>query len=43
MVRSRKHHNNTGLRQIRAGKTEEQLKQMVKRIFKKKKKKKDDK
>jgi hypothetical protein len=35
-MKDRRHHNNKGLRQIKRGKTFEQLKRMSKRIFGKK-------
>ena len=33
MVRERRHHNNKGLRQIKRGKTQEQVEDMVRRIL----------
>ena len=34
VVKKRRHHNNKGLRQIKEGKTVEQVKKMAKRLFK---------
>jgi hypothetical protein len=42
MVKLRRHHNNTGLRQIKRGKTESQLRRIVQRLKMKYKRKESD-